>query len=997
MTPDSEPDGQGALRLHLLGGLSITQGGVPVRGFLSSKVQALLCYLAVTGRAHARESLMTLLWGEMAEERAAHGLRQALSNLQKLVGPTPLVITRQTVAFNTAAPHDLDTEAFLTLLKQAESASIGVHRRLRQAVGLYTGDFLDGFYVRDVPDFNEWAAAQREYLRHQALDALHKLATYHAARGDYPTAAGHLQQLLALDPWREDAHRQLMLVLVYQGQPDAAIAQYQRCRRVIAEEFGEEPSVETTTLYRRIRAGEIVPPPRPVPPGNLPTPIEPLIGRSAELAEVAALLEDPATRLLTLTGSGGVGKTRFALQIAREMAGDFEQGVFFVPLAAVRDPALVLRTIAGALGVEAPTERPPEQTLQIALRDKHLLLVLDNFEQLLAAAPQVTGLIGDLPRLRVLLTSRARLRVRGERVYEVVPLALPPLHDPAFAEVVGSFPAARLFAERACAARPDFAITDANARVVAEICHRLEGLPLALELAAARLNIMSAQVLLARLGNRLGLLTGGARDLPERQQTVKATIAWSYELLSPQEKDLFARLSVFVGGCTLDAIEAICYADADGTADPLHEGDRLLEPLTALVNSSLVRREPAPGGEERFRMLELVREYALFCLAEKGEGADGETAIRRRHTEHYLNLVLRARSELLGPRQIEWMARFEIEYGNLRAALGWARDHPAPVPNPSPTPAAPLIGPLALALSAGATLVRFWQSYGYVSEGRQWLDGLLARPEPVAPAIRANALRSAGSLAFAEGAAERAVSLCEEGLALYTEADDDLERAALLNSLGNAKRELGAYSEAIALYEQALAIFRRLEDTVGISIIYNNLGATAHRQAEYGRAITLYEEGLALRRAVDDPLGIAYALYKLAEVARDQGDFGKAVAACEESLVVSQRSGDKNGVVMAVLTMGTVRQAQGDDRAAEVLFDESLTRFTETADRWGIATVKHRLGLLAHSRGDDQQAHALYQESLNLSRENGDKRAETAVLADLRQLAKAGRAPDRHS
>ncbi len=985
MEPDPEPDGQGALRLHLLGGLSITLGGVPVRGFLSSKVQALLCYLAVTRRAHTRESLMALLWGELPEERAAHGLRQALSNLQKLVG-THLVITRQTVAFNTAAPHDLDTEVFRALLKQAEAASIGIHRRLRQAVGLYTGDFLDGFYVRDAPDFNEWTVAQREHLRHRALDALHKLATYHATRGEYPAASGYLQQLLALDPWREDAHRQLMRLLAYQGQPDAAIAQYQRCRRVIAEEFGEEPAVETTALYQRIRAGEIAPPALPPPPGNLPTPIEPLIGRSADLAGVAALLEDPATRLLTLTGSGGVGKTRLALQIANEIAGDFEQGVFFVPLAAVRDPALVLRTIAGVLGVEAPTERPLQQTLQLALRDKQMLLVLDNFEQLLAAAPQVAGLVGDLPRLRVLLTSRARLRVRGERVYEVVPLALPPLHDPAFAEVVASFPAARLFAARARAARPDFAITDANARVVAEICHRLEGLPLALELAAARLNIMSAQVLLARLGNRLGLLTGGARDLPERQQTVKATIAWSYALLASPEQDLFARLSVFVGGCTLEAIEAICAADAEGDADPLQAGDRVLEPLTALVNSSLVRQEPHSGGDERFLMLEMVREYALFCLAEKGEGPAGEAVIRGRHTEYYLNMVLRAKPELLGPRQTEWMARFEIEYGNLRAALGWARDHPAPVAIPPPPPKEHTSSPLALALSAGAGLVRFWQSHGYVSEGRQWLAELLARPEPVAPAIRADALRGAGALAFAEGAAESAVRLCEEGLALYDQVDDALGRASLLNILGNAKRELGAYTEAIALYEQALSIFRRLGDTVGISIIFNNLGATAHRQEEYGRAITLYEEGLALRRTVGDTLGIAYALYKLAEVARDQGDFGKAVAACAESLAVCQHSGDKNGIVMAVLTLGTVRQVQGDDHAAEALYAESLTRFTETADRWGIATVKHRLGTLAQGRGDAPRARALYQESLTLCRENGDKRAEAVVLADLRRL-----------
>ncbi len=1011
MSSDQEPVVQGELRLRLLGGLSITLDGSPVRGFISSKTQALLCYLAVTGRTHSRELLIGLLWGDLPEERAAHGLRQALSNLQKLVG-SHLVITRQTAALNLSAARYVDTEAFLNLLKQAEagkrSASLGVHRRLREAVGLYAGDFLDGFYVRDAPDFDEWATAQRELLRQMALDALHNLAAYHSTRGEYSAASGYLGQLLSLDPWREDAHRHLMLLLAYDGKPDAAIAQYQICRRVLSQEFGEEPSEETTSLYRRIRAGELELPTPQAPAGNLPIQYEQLTGRRADLAKVETLLEDPVNRVVTLTGSGGVGKTRLALQIASDIAGDFEHGVFFVPLASISDPELALSTIASALGVEATSEQTVQQSLKVALRDKQMLLVLDNFEHLLAAAPQVAALTGDLLGLRILVTSRASLHVRGERVYEVVPLAVPPLQDPALAEVVSSFPAAALFAERARFARPDFAITDANARVVAEICHRLEGLPLAIELAAARLNIMPVQALLARLGNRLGILTGGPRDLPERQQTVRATIEWSYSLLDRQEKELFARLSVFAGGCTLEAVEAVCgmrnaewgmrnedeAGNIPNSEFPIPHSDDLLEHLSALVNSSLVRRERRSDGEERFGMLETVREYALARLAEVDTDTNSLADARRRHAEYYFNMVIVAKGDLMGPRQHEWMDRFEIEQGNLRAALGWARDVPSGQRavgqgsgvsdqglNRNPQSG------LELALSAGAALLRFWQSRGHVGEGRQWLEMLLGSPEPVAPGIRAQALRSAGVLAFYEGDLEGSVRICEESLALYTQIDDELGRASLLTSLGNARRELGAYDQAIELYEQGLSIFRRFDDTVGISIIYNNLGATAQRQGDYARAAALYEESLELRRSAGDTLGIVYTLYKLAEAARDYGDFSRAVSACEESLAVSRSSGDRNGIAMAVLTLGTIRLEEGDGSAARLLLEESLTTFTDAADRWGIATVKHKLGSIAHASGNYERASELYQDSLAIFRDNGDRRAEAGVLSDLNRLA----------
>jgi len=578
---------------------------------------------------------------------------------------------------------------------------------------------------------------------------------------------------------------------------------------------------------------------------NLPMQPTPLVGREREVAEVADRVRSEGMRLLTLTGPGGTGKTRLALQAAADLLEEFDDGVFFVALATITDPELVPSTIAGPLGVKESAEQPLTEGLKGYLREKELLLILDNFEQVLEGAPVVGELVAACPKLKVLATSRIPLRLYGEQEYAVPPLALPDPRVLPPVEVLTQYEAVRLFVERARAVKAEFSVTNENAPAIAEICARLDGLPLAIELAGARVRILPPQKMLERLSNRLKLLKGGARDLPTRQQTLRGAMDWSHDLLEEEEKTLFGRLSVFSGGRTLEAIEEIC--DPEGDLDAL-------EGVESLVEKSLLRQEEGPEDEPRFVMLETVHEYAREKLEESGETEE----IKRAHAEYFLALAEEAEPELVGPDQVEWMDRLETEHDNLRAALSWALGS----------------GRIETALRLGGALEWFWKVRGHFVEGGRWLEETLSADEGVPDLVRAKALCSAGYLAYIQADFERARRLLQESLALYRELGDEEGTARSLLYLGWI--DIEDIERARRLLEESLEINRRVGSKRELAMVLHALATMTVETGEQERIRALFEESEALYRESGDIQGLSGSLGTQGWAALQEGDTGRA-------------------------------------------------------------------------------------------------------------------------
>jgi predicted ATPase/class 3 adenylate cyclase len=643
---------------------------------------------------------------------------------------------------------------------------------------------------------------------------------------------------------------------------------------------------------------------------NLPVQLTPLVGRAAAVRQVVELLAQEHVRLLTLTGPGGIGKTRLALQAAAEQVELFADGVYLVPLAAIADPALVLPTIAQTLGLREAGSATPEESLKGYLADRQVLLVLDNIEQVIGAGPQVVDLLAACPRIKVMATSRISLHLRGEHEYPVPALDLPApdagrsgtLTRPDL-QALTQYAAVALFIERAQAVKPDFAVTAANAPAIAEICARLDGLPLAIELAAARIRLLPPQALLARLSSRLKLLTGGPRDLPERQQTLRNTIAWSHDLLAPDEQTLFRRLAVFTGGCTLDAVEAVC-ASPDGVG-PI-ELD-LLDGLDSLAAKSLLRQQGAGDDEEpRFGMLETIREYGLEQLRASGEAE----ALQRAHLAYFVGLTGQAEREMYRPAEGQWFARLEREHDNLRAALSWAREQDA----------------IEQGLRIAGALGLFWFRHGYLTEGREWLEELLARAGgraegvDIPPDVRAKALYGAGNLAVWQEDLDHAVAWLEQSLSFAQRAGDLAVAIEALNRLGLAADWRGDVEPADTYWEQSLALARELGDPAHMPGPLNNLGEVAFYRGELERATAYYEEALAFSRQAGDRASAYIMMSNLGNVARRQGDLARAAKLHRESLAFAQQRGDLRSVAERLECLAWDLGSGGDgEHAARLL------------------------------------------------------------------------------
>lgn len=660
----------------------------------------------------------------------------------------------------------------------------------------------------------------------------------------------------------------------------------------------------------------------------LPAQLTPLIGREQEIEAACALLRGTEVRLLTLLGPGGVGKTRLGLQIATDMRDDFTDGAWFISLAPISEPERVVPTIAQALGLLEAGERSLLEQLQALLREKQLLLLLDNFEQVATAAPALTDLLVVCPALKILVTSRAILHIQGEHEFPVPPLAVPEIKRLPDIEDLMQYASVRLFLQRARASKPDFQLTKANGHFIAEICARLDGLPLAIELAAARVKLLPPQALLARLKHLLQVLTDGARNMPVRQQTLRNTFAWSYNLLNAEEQRLFRRLSVFVGGCTLEALEAISIALHD-------EAEHLLDGVSSLIDKSLLQQTAQESEEPRLLMLETMREYGLEALVTAGE----EAITRQAHAQYYLHLAEEAAPQLASGAATYWLATLEAEHDNLRAAGDWSLQ--------SDVASSESQQRIEAGLRLGVALEQFWYMRGYWSEGRETLGKLLAQARTAGlsgTSAYARVLGRAGDLAWLQGEHAAARELAAEGVELARVTGDKVGLAFSLHVLGNAAWHQGNYEVATMYEQESLALWRDVNNAPGIALALQRLGVLTYQQGEQDAGKALLLEGLALCRLLGDKRMMAYCLLALGDQATIVGDYDPATAFLEESLVHFRAIGDRRGIAIPFNNLGNIALSQGKHEIARAYYQESLGLSQEIGSMQHIA---HTLSGLA--------------------------------------------------
>lgn len=699
----------------------------------------------------------------------------------------------------------------------------------------------------------------------------------------------------------------------------------------------------------------------------LPVPPTPLIGREREVAEIVACLARPEVRLVTLIGPGGVGKTRLALEIAVRLQDERPDDVSFVSLAPVRDPLLLAPAIARTLGVRELPDRPMIESLLAALRDKSVTLLLDNLEHLPASAGVVADLLAGCPRLRILATSRTALHLRGEHEYPVAPLATPDPRSTPPVQALREYAAIELFLERAIAVRSDFQLDEKNAGTVVEICHRLDGLPLAVELAAARIKVFTPAALLARLDCRLQVLTGGPQDLPARLRTMRDAIAWSYDLLDPAEQTLVRRLSVFSGGCSVEAAEAVCCGAEHLDLDPV-------EALVSLVNKSLlaVRAVGTESTEPRFGMLETIKEFAHERLVASAE----HEAVHRAHARYFLDLAGQAGSELEGPDQSAWLVRLDLEHANLRAALLTAER----------------TGDVALGLRLAGELGPFWRARGHYKEAEHWLETFLAaRPVGIEPGVVAPALHAAGAVLGERGDTTGCIARLEEALVQARLAGDErciADTLLLLATMDQGGRDLRQRAES---FDVILATYRRLHHQAGICSALVGLAAVVRFRGEYARAVSLYHEALGLARERGDSRRAARILANLGNLETERGRPDRSGQFYEEARTVYARLGDRLGLADIRLRSSETAVHRGEFGEALALGEEALARFEEFGSRYAVAYVLLYQAQAALGLGDMESAEALAGQSLALFRAIGDRRCVADALLALGDVARERR------
>ena len=877
------------MEFGILGPLEVREGERTIALGSSQQRTVLATLLLSANRPVSVDRLIEALWGNEPPGSASAVLKNRVSQLRKLLAPVELS-TEPSGYLLRIGLDELDLNRFERLTREGRDALAAGHLAVAassfaEALALWRGPALADFA------YEEFAQAEIGRLEELRLATLEERLEADQPGGRAAELVPELEALCEEHPLRERLRKQLMLALDRSGRQADALEAYQAARQVLIEGLGIEPSPELKDLHQQILnqdqllAAPEVQPVRDVSMTNLSIQPTALIGREDELGELSALLCRDDVRLVTLTGPGGTGKTRLAAQLAGQLMEQYPQGVYFVSLASIRDTDLVVPTIAQTLGLHETGEEAFEKTLATYLQDKTMLLVLDNFEQIVDAAPKVGWLLANSRGLNVLATSRTPLHLSGEHDYGVPPLRLPdPGHLPDVAGLL-KYEAVALFVERARAVKAGFTVTSENAADVARICLRLDGLPLALELAAARIRSLPPQALLARLDERLKLLTGGARDLEERQRTLRGTIDWSYDLLSTEERTLFVRLGVFVGGCRLDAAEAVC--------DPYAELSDLVDGLSALVEKSLLRERDDPDGEPRYWMLETIREYALDRVKEPGAGGE-ERELRDRHAGYYAEFAERAYAESRGAEQGMWLQRLESDHDNLRAALDWTGE----------------IGDSEVELSLVGGVWRFWRTRGHLSEGGRRLGDALDRAGDEFPELRARALKGAAIVADRQGAHGEAMRFAEESHELYRALGDDRDIAYALATLGTVAASLERFEQSEEFFEEALRLAREVGDAEVLGIALANLGDLALSRGDNRRARALSAESLDLDRERGDIEGQAISLFNvgLASIELEEPEEGEA--ALGESLTLFHQLGSSEGISYCLEALAAIASSR---------------------------------------------------------------------------------------